>query len=127
MISAVGSDVSLLCEVLRQAVERIMEAETTVSGVEDSAVALQQKVFYLMVISKELVTGVEDAEAPLYPLVSIGQGVGGCIETLHDWEGNKAVLPPIPIPFHVDSRATCDVGQNGCPGAQIRMGTKSIR
>ncbi|KAJ1206162.1 hypothetical protein NDU88_001571 [Pleurodeles waltl] len=54
-IGSMVSDVTLLCQDLRRAVERITETKTRISGVKDSVTALQQKLSTLMAMSKELV------------------------------------------------------------------------
>ncbi|KAJ1081683.1 hypothetical protein NDU88_001861 [Pleurodeles waltl] len=61
-IEAVGSDIALLCQDLRKAVEQITEAETRVSGVEDSVGILQEKINKLEAVTKELTLRAEDTE-----------------------------------------------------------------
>ncbi|KAJ1215340.1 hypothetical protein NDU88_002949 [Pleurodeles waltl] len=61
-IEVVGSDVTLLIQDLRIAVEQITKAETRVSGVKISVHILQHKVQSLEGITKKLALLVEDAE-----------------------------------------------------------------
>lgn len=61
-IGAVGTEVSFLRQDFRKAVERITEAETRVSVVEDRVTSLQQKVNHLTVVTQQLAERVEDAE-----------------------------------------------------------------
>ncbi|KAJ1174347.1 hypothetical protein NDU88_006169 [Pleurodeles waltl] len=62
IIGAVGTDVNLLHQDLRKAVDRITEAETKVSDIEDLLKMLQQKLDTLTVVTKEVATCVEVAE-----------------------------------------------------------------